>query len=903
MSFFALAAELVSKVVTSLAIKELGEEIQKAKTQRRMQRLVGDAVDRIVEQAEEYLHSEQVSDARKGILIAAICAKLQPLADDPQRFFAGDLNGALIFKQCHPLGEMPQEIREEQLDQFYTVLFPQIAHFLAGSRIALAQWQAEGFREEFKRLREIADEIRQVNAKVADLPGAVVGALADQAGQEAETLLHQFAQTLLSNLLLQIDLSPLRAERALYGTLDNHFVVPALRERLERAETIGQAPGILDALAKPGSRRIVHGGAGTGKTTWSLWLQSRLLQAKPSRLAVVLRLRTVTDLEKRSLLDLLREEAGTHLRDALTDEVLRKWYAAGRLVVVLDGFDEVPEERRDAVENWVKNFSSVVNKTALLVTSRPLQSGHLERLKEPWQQWDLLPFDEPRIFEFIERWHRHLPEGELSAKDREVEPATLARTFFNDPSLRPLADTPLMLGTLLFVHHRDKKLPSGRVDLYERYIAAMLGLRDTGLGIQARATKLTDKDKRRVLAHIALHFHLNSVNEVNDDTMRQLITEVLAKFKFDEEAERLLPALCERTGLLQGPGTWSFMHKTIGEFLVAELICNGNTYLPDKRRLDRQELWVHRHEDAWTAVMFFWAGKTTEHELEEFIRDLTKEDGDQESLLTLSLLDDQGDRLAPETQRELAVRLIGKPLPNESHSDLHSYIVCATPDVPGFAYQEYQVPYIQLRGLSTEDSAGALMRLFVRGVLVPEDIHACEETCRAALTIAAIRALRRAGSPVTLDLRHYVKHLPPCDSALYFFHHYMVLDTDVEQAQTRLAEWLEAFPEGRPWVPLLLAGSVTQSFKKVGVSNAKQTVGCILWQWRDEHIAEDWLKGSGDCISWSKPVGYDLLEKTRQSLEDDGASAWGLTAEQHADLLAWCFRMMSKRAKLKAAEK
>ena len=85
MSFFALAAELVSKVVTSLAIKELGEEIQKAKTQRRMQRLVGDAVDRIVEQAEEYLHSEQVSDARKGILIAAICAKLQPLADDPQR--------------------------------------------------------------------------------------------------------------------------------------------------------------------------------------------------------------------------------------------------------------------------------------------------------------------------------------------------------------------------------------------------------------------------------------------------------------------------------------------------------------------------------------------------------------------------------------------------------------------------------------------------------------------------------------------------------------------------------------------------------------------------------------------------------------------------------------------------
>jgi hypothetical protein len=163
-----------------------------------------------------------------------------------------------------------------------------------------------------------------MNVKVADLPAAITQAFGTKADKEAETLLREFSQTLLNNLLLRIDLSPLRAERALHGSMRDHFVIPAFQERREYAETIVQEKIILRLLAAPGSRHIVHGGAGVGKTTWSLWLQSRLLESESGRLAVVLRLREATDIEKCSLLDLLRERAGMHLRDSLTDNVLRK---------------------------------------------------------------------------------------------------------------------------------------------------------------------------------------------------------------------------------------------------------------------------------------------------------------------------------------------------------------------------------------------------------------------------------------------------------------------------------------------------------------------------------------------------------------------------------------------------
>src|SRR4051812_46800268 len=112
MSFFAIAAGFIGKLATSLGAKSLGDKLKDIKTQRRMARMVDDAVDRIVEQVEEYLRAEKVNDQRKEILVAALCAKLQPLVDDPQRFFVGDLDGAFIFKQCHPGGELPQEIRD-----------------------------------------------------------------------------------------------------------------------------------------------------------------------------------------------------------------------------------------------------------------------------------------------------------------------------------------------------------------------------------------------------------------------------------------------------------------------------------------------------------------------------------------------------------------------------------------------------------------------------------------------------------------------------------------------------------------------------------------------------------------------------------------------------------------------
>ncbi|MES2466239.1 MAG: NACHT domain-containing protein [Verrucomicrobiota bacterium] len=896
MSFLLFAADKVSGVVTSLGNKILGDKVKGIFLQRKMKRLVEDAVDRIVEQTDEYLRAEKADDSKKEILITCLCDKLQPLANEPQKFFAGDLDGKKLFDQCHPKGELPEAIRHEGMEQFYTVLFPQIAHFLAGSRVALAEWQAEGYREGFRRLSHLADEISGMSAKVTALPGSVVEAMQGAKEKKADGLLREFAQTLLNNLLLRLDLSPLRAERSLFGSLSDHFVVPQFRERKQNAKPVGQQEWILHRLCMPGARNVVHGGAGVGKTTCALWLQSCLLQASGSRLAVLIRLRGETNIESHSLLDLVKKQAGVHLGNALTDELLRGWHEAGKLVVILDGFDEVPEARRDGVEKWIKDLGASARQSSIIVTSRPLQSGHLEALPGPWQQWDLRPFDESRIVDFIQRWHRHLPEGELSPSERKVDAKALARTFFKDPSLKPLADTPLMLGTLLFVHHRDKKLPSGRVDLYERYIAAMLGLRDSGLGIEARATKLTDKQKRRVLAHISLHFHWNGLNEVNDDTMRRLVTEALEKFKFDETTDCLLPALCERTGLIQGPGAWSFMHKTIGEFLVAELICNGTTFLPNGTRLDRKELWDHRHEDTWTAVLFFWAGKTTPLELEKFSFELAEENGDDGPLLALALLGDQGERLEHDVRKKLAMKLLsGSWAPKEGNSN--SLSISGT--VPEAYYSENGVDSMRLRGLSDLHGVNVFSKLLREGVIPPEAIDIATPCHQSFLTISILWALGGTDSKLTLDVCDLLIRVPKPQLMLHTFFHYVGGYLHSQTNSLRIVEWLQRFPEGKSRLALLLIGGWSDGSRTAqdgdSIRSGDHHFGPVLWGCANYAVDDEWLKESFSWKSWSHDMRGDVLQEFYDRFVIGPPAAWDLGEKQHHDLIHWLKELLQRR--------
>lgn len=98
---------------------------------------------------------------------------------------------------------------------------------------------------------------------------------------------------------------------------------------------------------------------------------------------------------------------------------------------------------------------------------------------------------------------------------------------------------------------------------------------------------------------------------------------------------------------------------------------------------------------------------------------------------------------------------------------------------------------------------------------------------------------------------------------------------------------------------LLLLSLILGPFRRVDSLRA-QKVYAVLWEWRDAPLADDWLCGSSECRRFGNSGPFDIIEESRRFFQRQGAEALGVTPSQHADLLAWCDKLLARRAELKA---
>jgi len=114
----------------------------------------------------------------------------------------------------------------------------------------------------------------------------------------------------------------------------------------------------------------------------------------------------------------------------------------------------------------------------------------------------------------------------------------------------------------------------------------------------------------------------------------------LKSYGYGADTLKVLDSLRERSGLIIGPGSYSFSHKSVGEFLVARAICDGDRMV-NGQKLDRFLLNRERSNDRWLNVIYFWAGSAPVAEVQSFIEAL---DDVKDLALRLGLLWDQMDR-------------------------------------------------------------------------------------------------------------------------------------------------------------------------------------------------------------------------------------------------------------------
>lgn len=425
--------------------------------------------------------------------------------------------------------------------------------------------------------------------------------------------------------------------------------------------------------ALSGQRRtMVRGLAGSGKTTLLQWLAvTAARRSPPEELArlgnlipFVLPLRTLDRQGPLPDPGKFLEATGSVLAAAQPPGWADRVLGAGRGLVLVDGIDEVPKQRREHTREWLRELLAAYPDAHYAVTTRP--SAVPERWLEglDFTELTVRPMNRRDVTVFVSRWHAAAgapPELRESLKDAVRGQRDLAQ----------LATTPLMCA-LMCALHRDRRghLPHGRLELYEAALSMLLVRRDDERDIGTpEGIRLNRHQAVQLLQRLAYWLIRNGQAEMEEETALAVVEEALPSMpavSSQGDAVQVLGHLVSRCGLLRRPtaDTIDFVHRTFQDYLGAKAAVEVR---------DLGLLVRHAHDDQWEDVLRMAVAHARPAERATLLRrlvargDKVAKHGMRLHLLAMACLE-QATELDPQVREMVESRVAGV-LPPRSYEE------------------------------------------------------------------------------------------------------------------------------------------------------------------------------------------------------------------------------------------
>ncbi len=320
-------------------------------------------------------------------------------------------------------------------------------------------------------------------------------------------------------------------------------------------------------------RWLIRGDPGSGKTTLLRHLAARLAADKGSPWVPVFQSLPVLIRSGQSLLERIERQMGRAEHRGLA-AVLDREGQEGRLLLLLDGLDEVSAEDREDAETLLRELAGRWPGTPLVVTTRPI--GY-RRFDAAFRELELLPFDRPRRLEFLSRWFGRVAGGRDDAR------AEAALAELDAPGLWDLSGNPLYLTLMALLLEQGQSPSRRRSELYRQVFELLLQGKHK---LDREGFRPIDRPAtvHAVLRHLAWGMTLEnrgafSREELEDrlyrDELEELRVELRKVPRWDAHlGKNFLDDEAHKVGIL-GPhdgedADWRFWHRTFREALTAE---------------------------------------------------------------------------------------------------------------------------------------------------------------------------------------------------------------------------------------------------------------------------------------------------------------------------------------------
>lgn len=402
----------------------------------------------------------------------------------------------------------------------------------------------------------------------------------------------------------------------------------------------------LAQIVRDNSRAVLLGEPGAGKTTILRYLAlhfAKTLREHPdysvnvrdrdtdfgvARLPILIRLATFAS-AKRTLREYILDAfSDVSAPKEAVEQVLTEAMSQGKALILLDGLDEVLDNRAYVIEQIESFDAGLQGHNQIIVTSR--RSSYGRALGGAFKAFDLNELEQEQIAKFLVYWNlaiekkRIQENGETFQTEQEYEQAVKERAQEQFPKIaekldtnlgaQSLAKNPLTLRMLAEAYRWSGDLPNRRVDLYNLIVKQSLEFWETDVAHVPEGRTVTFDEAIDLLGPLAYWMHSEkespSETEIKSQLKRALKanpdrivpTESIAK-----TIENFWTRAKERTGLFvqDTPNHYRFVHATFREYFAG-------LHLVKDHENAAQRIYAHRHQPRWEEPILLALGSVSD---------------------------------------------------------------------------------------------------------------------------------------------------------------------------------------------------------------------------------------------------------------------------------------------------
>lgn len=364
---------------------------------------------------------------------------------------------------------------------------------------------------------------------------------------------------------------------------------------------------LLKAKEKP-SHLLVEGDAGRGKSTllrhWSLKLIEERKEGRSDYLPIFLPLGPLA-LRFRSggnwnppLSELVADRyssSGSQRWKALR-ETISETIEQGHALILLDGVDEITEQDRPRMKDWIYGIQRTMGQNPIVVTSRPI---HFTDSFSGFLKHTICIFDLDQQQLFIENWFGAVGQPERADSMKE---------YLSSPKMflvKDIAGNPLYLTMICIEYELTNKISRTPGTLMDQFTKILLEDWDLERAVPRIQTGNLDL-KRQVLESVAAQFFVSGQMTFSLHELVKLTRDVIARMPGTVvDAEKLLREIEATSGLLieNRHGEWQFSHLLFQEFFTARF------YWRQKHEEQNQTNWLQdaMYDERYDNVIEFYS--------------------------------------------------------------------------------------------------------------------------------------------------------------------------------------------------------------------------------------------------------------------------------------------------------